>query len=614
MNLSPLPVQKFFDSNGRPMVGGLLFTYGAGTTTKIATYKDQAGTPNTNPVVLDYRGEANVWLDQTLTYKFVLSPEGDTDPPTRQIWTVDNISAAVTYASLNQQIIGQILFPRTAAEIVAGVTPANYAIPSHDAVAEVLVARYGTNTVPGTTEMYAPIANALLVAQVLNGAVVQLEEGKFKVSLGELVVSPGCTLRGSGSGIVGGSTLNGTTIVHANPGAGKVAVTLGTSDIGLSYGCGLESINIFMTQANTIGFVTRATVDASIRNVMVVGDQLLQSYTGIEIRSGSSVSSFANTFENVYCIYMHKCLRFVDIGGTFTTTSVFVNFQGFAGVGVDPTSIGVEFTGLNGLNSVFYGGNLESLGTAVKFANTTQGTSWFGMRFELNTVDVDWGVPVGVGRNSFYSPGFSFVEAGTRGDNNVVIGQFFGDVRISRGKTGVTGSIAIGDGALQGITGGSGDNVAVGRDALLAALTSSNNCGVGANALKAATSSNNVAVGRDALTATSSGGQNTGVGQDAGSAITTGGSNTAVGRSAQAGTTGSANTAVGVGALAGSTGSNNLALGQDAGTASSPHTIAAGENNRIVAGNSSISNAYIQVAWTVVSDVRDKRDIVELAL
>src|SRR3954469_20106292 len=126
MNLSPPPIQKFFDNNGQPLVGGLLFTYTAGTSTKVVTYTDSSGgSSNTNPIVLDYRGECSVWLDVTKTYKFVLSPRGDTDPPTKAIWTVDNIAATVTLADLTQQIIGLILYPRTAAEIVAGVTPVN---------------------------------------------------------------------------------------------------------------------------------------------------------------------------------------------------------------------------------------------------------------------------------------------------------------------------------------------------------------------------------------------------------------------------------------------------------------------------------------------------------
>lgn len=70
MNLSPLPIQKFFGNDGQPLVGGQLFTYVAGTSTKQATYTDSSGgTPNTNPIVLDYRGEARVWIDPTLSNK-----------------------------------------------------------------------------------------------------------------------------------------------------------------------------------------------------------------------------------------------------------------------------------------------------------------------------------------------------------------------------------------------------------------------------------------------------------------------------------------------------------------------------------------------------------------
>ena len=100
-SLSPLPIQHFVDNNGNLCVGCKLFTYQAGTTTKQATYTDSTGgTPNTNPVVMNARGEANVWLDPTLSYKFVLSPSTDSDPPTDPIWTVDQISEAVASAQL----------------------------------------------------------------------------------------------------------------------------------------------------------------------------------------------------------------------------------------------------------------------------------------------------------------------------------------------------------------------------------------------------------------------------------------------------------------------------------------------------------------------------------
>jgi hypothetical protein len=185
VNLSPLPIQKFFDSNGKPLVGGLLFTYVVGTSTKLGTFKDQAGATNTNPVALDYRGEANIWLDQTLVYKFVLAPAGDTDPPTKPIWSVDNISAAVTYASLTAAIIGQILFPRTASEIAAGVTPSNYAFQAGD------VRRYGA-VGNGVTDDTAAIQRAINAA-VGNGGHVYLPKS-MGGSLGTYLTTAALTI------------------------------------------------------------------------------------------------------------------------------------------------------------------------------------------------------------------------------------------------------------------------------------------------------------------------------------------------------------------------------------------------------------------------------------
>jgi len=86
-SLSPTPKLQFFDLNGAPLSGGLLYTYAAGTTTPLATYTDSTGNfANTNPIVLDSRGEANVWLDSA-SYKLALYTSAGV-----LIWTVDNIS------------------------------------------------------------------------------------------------------------------------------------------------------------------------------------------------------------------------------------------------------------------------------------------------------------------------------------------------------------------------------------------------------------------------------------------------------------------------------------------------------------------------------------------
>lgn len=75
VSLSPLGGAgwQFFDNNGVPLAGGLLYTYAAGTTTPTATYTSSDGaTPNANPIVLDSAGRApsEVWLTDGTAYKF----------------------------------------------------------------------------------------------------------------------------------------------------------------------------------------------------------------------------------------------------------------------------------------------------------------------------------------------------------------------------------------------------------------------------------------------------------------------------------------------------------------------------------------------------------------
>lgn len=67
--------QQFFDNNGVPLSGGLIYTYQAGSTTPFTTYTTYNGTiPNSNPIVLDASGRApqEIWLQTGYNYKFVI--------------------------------------------------------------------------------------------------------------------------------------------------------------------------------------------------------------------------------------------------------------------------------------------------------------------------------------------------------------------------------------------------------------------------------------------------------------------------------------------------------------------------------------------------------------
>ena len=92
--VTPTAKAQFIDAAGIPLAGGYLYTYEAGTTTPQATYTDStASTANSNPIILDSRGEANIWLSSA-NYKFKL-----TDANGTEIWTVDNIAAPSTALS-----------------------------------------------------------------------------------------------------------------------------------------------------------------------------------------------------------------------------------------------------------------------------------------------------------------------------------------------------------------------------------------------------------------------------------------------------------------------------------------------------------------------------------
>ncbi len=96
--ISPAP--QFLDTNGKPISGGKLKVYIAGTTTKATTYSDWNLTKNTWPIVLDAMGTCQAIVSSANLYKFVLeSAEGEEPLVTR-----DNV--AVAYANVDITGIG----------------------------------------------------------------------------------------------------------------------------------------------------------------------------------------------------------------------------------------------------------------------------------------------------------------------------------------------------------------------------------------------------------------------------------------------------------------------------------------------------------------------------
>ena len=310
------------------------------------------------------------------------------------------------------------------------------------------------------------------------------------------------------------------------------------------------------------------------------------------------------------------------IGNTTGTSNTAVGSGALDSNTTGAQNVGV---GVGTLNANSTGSNNVALGVSALYTHTG-----------LNTV--------AVGTNALY--------ANTSGTLNTAVG--FGALIANTTGTANTalGNVALG-GALT-----STDNVAIGYQSMRAVASTATSCvAVGNQTLQINTAAGITAVGRNALTANTSGTLNTAVGFESLKANASGANNTAVGYSALVVNTANDNTAVGAQALLANvsgtgctavgyqslpvstangntavgyqtfplvtTGTNNTAIGRNAASnlttgtnntciGNGANPAAAGSDNSVTLGNTNIITLRCQAALTVLSDARDKANIVSL--
>lgn len=164
---------QFFDNNGTPLVGGLLYTYTAGTTTPATTYTTSSGTiANTNPIVLDSGGRTpyEIWVNTGVLYKFVLKNSDDVT-----IGTYDSIP------SINDPTIFNNLITVTGTNTLIGTSsPPNTAYVSGMTLSFVVVnVNTGAVTIDvdglGAKEIVFSGTTPLVPGQLVAGSMVTIE-------------------------------------------------------------------------------------------------------------------------------------------------------------------------------------------------------------------------------------------------------------------------------------------------------------------------------------------------------------------------------------------------------------------------------------------------------
>lgn len=217
LTLAPNPWFTGFDDEGVIVPGGLLFTYEAGTATKLATYTDVGGlSANTNPIVLDAAGRVpSGFFLLPQSYKFVLSPANDTDPPTNPIRSQDNIGSVP-----NTNVDNDITI--TAGENLAALDVAYLSDGSDSKTAGRWYKASSTNTYSSTAPEIVVVVNAITAAASGTGRLSGRMTGMSGLTIGEsyYVGSTGGTLTDTPPGnarYVGQAESASILVISANP-------------------------------------------------------------------------------------------------------------------------------------------------------------------------------------------------------------------------------------------------------------------------------------------------------------------------------------------------------------------------------------------------------------
>lgn len=273
--LAPYLTSQFFGSNGAFLSGGQLFTYQAGTVTPTPTYLDSTGvTPNTNPIVLNARGECSIWVLPNAGYKFVLQ-----DSSGNPIWTRDQViqSQLLTlYGGVDGGIVNAYVLTFNASFTSYADGTVVYFLASNTNTSASTININGIGVVSITNPNGTPLSAGQIIANSMTEIIAK--GGQFQlISIGGSV-GVGIGTFGTEQTVGAAATTDlGTATAHVVNVTGNAAIT----SFGGSAQAAAPIYSVRFANTPTIIYNAASLITPNATNISVAaGDAMIAQYLG----------------------------------------------------------------------------------------------------------------------------------------------------------------------------------------------------------------------------------------------------------------------------------------------------------------------------------------------
>jgi hypothetical protein len=403
---------QFFDNNGTPLVGGLLYVYTAGTTTPVTTYTNPSGTVNnTNPIVLDAGGRTpeQIFVNGGVLYKFILKNSANVT-----IGTYDNIPAIDDPTTFNN-----------------------------------LITVTGTNTLIGTS---TPPNNVYAAGMTLSFVIANTNTGAVTIDvdgLGAKEITVGTTTLIAGQLNAGGIAAieyDGTRFQLMNASGAAAFTNLTATSI--------TATNITTTNTTTTNLRVSTITDLAGGNTATINGmtptaQSLQGFRNRIINGAMVIAQRGTTFNSIadftYTVdrwlYQGASSKFniVQNGGGVTPPSGFTNYLGMTVVSAITPAAGDYFR----IQQRVEGFNVSDLGWGAAGAQSVTVSFW--VRSSLT--GTFGGSVMNNAANRSYPFPFTVSAANTWEQKTIVIPGDITGTWLTDNGVGVTLSFSLGSGS-----------------------------------------------------------------------------------------------------------------------------------------------------------------------